>query len=460
MPKGIKTRSTIRDIKLLDRAGNLASRIKGAVIRSKQTAVETQQSAHDSGEAYATDQVSAQISAKAQDAAQSAVHRMYGSRKGVRQQVGEAGRQMPKTQREVAEQARQTAAHTRQTADVLKGKAQQAQKAAQQAQRAMADAKRTLQQTRQVGRQTIRAAEQGTKTVRTTSKAAKATGKGTVKTVRKSVKTAERTAKVAVKTAQRTAKATQQTARASARAAKMAAQASKAAIRVAIRTTRMTIKAVTAAVKATIAAIKGLVSFIVAGGWVAVLIIIIVCLIALLLGSVFGIFFSNENTGSGMTMQTALADVNAEFQDRLTEIQEITPHDTVEIVGYGVAWKEVMMVYAVQVSAGAIPMEVVTMDATKYRVLREAFWAMTEITYTTEEREVVTMEVITQTGGHTTQVETIEIQTVLIISVDSISAARKAVTERWDEERMSLLAELSSPQYDDMWAEITPLTDE
>ena len=51
------------------------------------------------------------------------------------------------------------------------------------------------------------------------------------------------------------------------------------------------LEATVAAVKAIIAAVKGLIAAIAAGGWVAVVVIIVLCLVALIAGSVFGIFF-------------------------------------------------------------------------------------------------------------------------------------------------------------------------
>ncbi len=62
-------------------------------------------------------------------------------------------------------------------------------------------------------------------------------------------------------------------------------------------------KAIVASVKAIIAAIKELIAAIAAGGWVAVVVILVICLVALIVGSCFGIFFSSEDTGSNMTMQ-------------------------------------------------------------------------------------------------------------------------------------------------------------
>lgn len=70
------------------------------------------------------------------------------------------------------------------------------------------------------------------------------------------------------------------------------------------------VRATIAAVKAIIAGVKALVAAIAAGGWIAVVIIIVICLIALIAGSVFGIFFSGEDSGNGMTMQSVVREIN------------------------------------------------------------------------------------------------------------------------------------------------------
>ena len=93
------------------------------------------------------------------------------------------------------------------------------------------------------------------------------------------------------KNAQQAAKAAQKTAQATAKAAKAAAQAAKAAAKAAVTGIKVAVKATAAAIKATIAAIKGLIALIAAGGWVAVVIILLICLIALIVGSCFGLVF-------------------------------------------------------------------------------------------------------------------------------------------------------------------------
>lgn len=159
---------------------------------------------------------------------------------------------------------------------------------------------------------------------RKTIKQASSTVKGTVKTTRKSIKTAEKTAKASIKTSQQAAKAAQRTAQATARTAVAAAKAA--------------VKATVAAVKAIIAATKALIAAIAAGGWIVVLIIVVICLIGMLIGSCFGIFFSGEDSGTGQTMQTAVQEINTDYQENLDEIKashsyDVKQEDLAKLVG-------------------------------------------------------------------------------------------------------------------------------
>ena len=99
------------------------------------------------------------------------------------------------------------------------------------------------------------------------------------------------------------------------------------------------VKATIAAVKAIIAGVKALVAAIAAGGWIAVVIIVVICLIALIAGSVFGIFFSGEDSGNGMTMQSVVREINAEYDTCLDEIQSSTTYDVLEMSGSRAVWK-------------------------------------------------------------------------------------------------------------------------
>ena len=130
--------------------------------------------------------------------------------------------------------------------------------------------------------QLIKTRQQSRKTIKTTArnaeKAVKSTAKGSVKTAERGVKTAQATSKATIKTAEQTAKATKEAAKASAKAAQKAAQAAKATAKATAEATKTAVRATIAAVKVIIAGTKALISALIAGGWVSVVIILIVVL--------------------------------------------------------------------------------------------------------------------------------------------------------------------------------------
>ena len=307
--------------------------------------------------------------------------------------------------------------------------------------------------------QFIKTRQQGKKTVKTTArnteKTVKATAKGTVKTTQKSVKTAQATSKTAIKTAEHTAKATKAAAKASAKAAQRAAQAAKATAKATVTAVKAAVKATIAAVKAIIAGVKALVAAIAAGGWIAVVIIIIICLIALIAGSVFGIFFSGEDSGNGMTMQSVVREINAEYDTRLDEIQSSTTHDVLEMSGSRAVWKEVLAVYSVKVNTDPDePMEVATMDDTKKQLLKDIFWEMNDISSRTESHSETVITETDDGNGNIVQTETTETRTTLYITVSHKTVEEMADQYGFNEEQLEYLAELLEDKNNSLWAAV------
>lgn len=274
--------------------------------------------------------------------------------------------------------------------------------------------------------------------------AIKTSDKGNVKTAAHSIKAAERSS-AGIKTSQRAAAQT----KAAAKAAKQSArrvQAARVKAQAAARTAKQAAKVTAKAIKAAIAAAKALVTALLAGGWVTLLVVVVICLIGLLVGSCFGIFFSGEDTGTGQTIRTAIAQVNQEYQERLEEIQSSHPHDTLEITGSQSAWKEVLAVYAVKVTTDPEGQEVASMDEEKLGLLAEVFWEMNQLSTSVETRTETTE------GEDGTVVET-EI-TVLVISVSHKTAQEMAEQLGFDTDQKEQLQELLSPEYDDLWNEL------
>lgn len=99
-------------------------------------------------------------------------------------------------------------------------------------------------------------------------------------------RTVHKAEKNAIKTTERTAKAAKKGAETTIKASKKTTEALKKTAEVTVKTIKAAVKATVAAVKAAIAAIKELVAIIAAGGWVAVIIIVLICAVGLIVGLV------------------------------------------------------------------------------------------------------------------------------------------------------------------------------
>lgn len=275
--------------------------------------------------------------------------------------------------------------------------------------------------------------------------AIKTPAKRNVKTAAHSIKMAERSGSAGVKTSQRAAAQTKAAAKAAKQSARQV-QAARAKAQAVARTAKQAAKVTAKAIKAAIAAAKALATALLAGGWVVVMVAVVICLIGLLVGSCFGIFFSGEDTGTGQTIRTAIAQVNQEYQERLEELQASHPHDALEITGSHAVWKEVLAVYAVKVTTDPEGQEVASMDEEKLGLLAEVFWEMNQISASVETRT----ETAQGEDGETVETEV----TVLVISVSHKSAQEMAEQMGFDDGQKEQLQELLSPEYDDLWNEL------
>ena len=183
--------------------------------------------------------------------------------------------------------------------------------------------------------------------------------KGTVQKTQKGIKTANRTVKNTEKAAKEAAKASK---RALEQGRKLAIKTAKATA----KGVKIAVKATISAIKAIIAGVKSLIGMLAAGGAAAVVAIVIICLVGLLVTSIFGIFFSSEKTSkNGITMKDVVAECNKEFGDKLETIQKQNPHDEYILEGNMSSWRDVLLIYTVKQSNGTNKQEVITVDNTK-----------------------------------------------------------------------------------------------
>ena len=443
MGKGIKTRVAEKGIKSIDKAAVASERMKEAYIRTRDKADHSLYAEESSPGEYASDRLSSGMD--------SVTHEVI-------HQFDKQGRKGIKTTKENISKVKENIQKRKAAAEQPKKQAEkQAARKTRQAADKISEPVRTLRQERGAvktldrGKKSIKTVDRGRKTI----KQAASTAKGTVKTASKSIKTAEKTAKASIKTTQQAAKAAQRTAQATARAAKATAHAARAAARAAVAAAKVAAKATIAAVKAIIAATKALIAAIAAGGWIAVLVIVIICLIGLLIGSCFGIFFSGEDSGSGYTMQNVVQEINDDYQQQIDTTKANLSHDVLEMSGSRAVWPEVLAVYAVKTTTDPDnPQEVATMDDSKKAILTDIFWEMNQISSRTETR---TETVITETddgNGNIVETETTVTQTYLYITVSHKTAEEMAAQYGFDEEQKEQLAELLDEENRSLWSAV------
>ena len=269
----IKTRDAVKGtIKAIDKAAIASERMKSAYVGIKEKAEQGYYADENSATEYTADR----ISYAADRVKDEGIH-----------QFNKQGQKAVKTTQENIGKAKDKINDFKQSRAVKAAEQKAAQNMSEQhglqirygaASRSSATdvsqtAKSQLIKTRQQGQKMIKT------TARNAEKAVKASAKGTVKTTEKGIKTAQATSKVAIKTTETSVKTAQAAAKASAKTAQKAAQAAKATAKATKATAKATAEATIAAVKAIIAGTKALISALIAGGWITVVIILIVVLL-------------------------------------------------------------------------------------------------------------------------------------------------------------------------------------
>ena len=260
--------------------------------------------------------------------------------------------------------------------------------------------------------------------------------KSTIKNTKNTIKTSKQVAKNTKKTAQEALKNSQRAVKLARESARKTAQG-----------IRIATKATISAIKAIIAGTKALITALIAGGWVAIIIIVVICLVGLLVNSIFGIFFSNQKTSANaVTMNEVVAECNQEFADKIQSIQDTNPHEDYVLDGSMASWKDILLIYTVKQSNGLNATDVVTMDNNKKSILKKIFWDMNSLS-----SEVKVEKVIEQ--GVNVNEEPKEVQKkVLHIKITSKTVEDMKLQYNFNAAQNKQLAELSSDKYANLWS--------
>ena len=189
-----------------------------------------------------------------------------------------------------------------------------------------------------------------------------------------------------------------------------------------------------------------------AGGIVAMLVVVLIVSIGMIVGSSFGILFSGEDTGTGMTIRDIIREINLEYETKLLALCT-DEHDSIEMTGSRAVWKDVLSVYAVRETTDPDnPQEVVSVTEEKKRILRDLFWEMNIIEARVETVTKTVTEDHPDAHGHIVTEQHEVTEKVLYIDVRHKSAEEMARKYHFTADQNTQLTELLSPEYNDMWA--------
>lgn len=189
--------------------------------------------------------------------------------------------------------------------------------------------------------------------------------KENIKNTTDTIKSADRLTKETIKNSRRTLKIT------------------KESLSNAIRGAKVIVKTTVSSIKAIIIGTKALIELLLAGGWIAVVIIIVICLFAWLCTSSFGIFFSNEKSDNNLNMITVIGRINDDINNKIEEIKQNNTFDEC-IVNSNIAnWKEVLAFYSVYTTSS--DKDVITLDEKKVVEIKKIFWEFNSLTYEIKE---------------------------------------------------------------------------
>lgn len=247
----------------------------------------------------------------------------------------------------------------------------------------------------------------------------------------------EKQARQAAQRTQRTIYRAQQAARESAEAAKKV------------------IAVIRSAIRHLLVALQSLAAALIAGGWVTVFVILLICLIALVAGSAYGIFFAAESPDeNAISVQDAVEQLTEEYRDRLEEIENSTEYDRQEIESndgsYAIAWQDVLAVFASQTSGDTNGVAVAYLDEDNVDRLRTVLWDMNELDWRTESQ---TQEVEQTNEEGETETTTIT-ETVLIIELTHHTPEEMREIYHFTDRQNEYLTLISGEETATLWGEL------
>ena len=219
--------------------------------------------------------------------------------------------------------------------------------------------------------------------------------------------------------------------------------------------TGRTAVAVRSAIRNFLADLHSLTAILAAGAGAALGIVIVICLVAFVSGSAYGIFFAADApNAASVTVREAVQTLTEEYRDRLEEISDTVQHDRQDITAnddvYFIRWQDVLAVFSSYVAGSEQGAPVAALTEEQVDKLRKTMWAMNAVDYSTR-AETAVIETTDKNGKAITTEIT---ETVLVIELTHKTPDEMAADYHFTSRQNTYLQLLQDPQYEELWAEL------
>ena len=219
--------------------------------------------------------------------------------------------------------------------------------------------------------------------------------------------------------------------------------------------TGKTAVAVRSAIRNFLAGLHSLTAVLAAGAGAALGIVLIICLVAFVSGSAYGIFFAADApNAASVTVREAVETLTEEYRDKLEEISDTVQHDRQDITAnddvYYIRWQDVLAVFSSYVAGSEQGAPVAALTEEQVDKLRKIMWAMNAVDYSTR-AETAVIETTDDDGNPTTTEIT---ETVLVIELTHKTPDEMAADYHFTTRQNTYLQLLQDPQYEELWAEL------
>lgn len=208
-------------------------------------------------------------------------------------------------------------------------------------------------------------------------------------------------------------------------------------------------KTTVAAVKATVAAVKGIVAAIISGGWIAVVVIVAICTIAMVLGAMFSFFTHGNND---VSLNSVIFETENQLAENIAQYKYIYSCETVEIRGEPSPWKEVLAVYMVKYKVGGDDMDsIVSFDEKSVAQLKQIYNDFNNLSVEVEERIRTITEWEENESGKLVEVKREEFYNCMIVTHVTLTLDEMAKRYEFNTKKKQTLYDLLSSNFDEFW---------